>query len=478
MIRAVDLFAGAGGWDIAARQLGIETFGIELDKDAYATQLAAGHVVFHGDVRNAGNTIKGDFALIADGLIASPPCQTFSAAGKGSGRANLDLVLDVLDQLVMGDVLNYDRFDDERTGLVLEPMRWILDAFERDQPYEWVALEQVPAVLPVWQAYADILLGLGYSTDVGILHAEQYGVPQTRKRAILVAHLGKDAKLPTPTYSRYYPRTPDKIDPGTERWISMAEWLGWGMTARPYPVIASSRTTGGPDKEKVGGSEARAAIYRERAAGRWLVSNTSENATVRSDDEPAPTMHFGDRLNKMTWERRSLGDRYASRGTIRDVNEPAPTVTSSIDNGNYRWSDEDAPGPGRWVQRRNSGPGAEREPRPVDDAPSYTIRASGSGMHPSGTEWVEERPATSVCGDGRVMKPGHKCRNPETCHPGSPPESAFSGSIRVSLEEAAALQTFPPGYPFQGTKTSQFRQIGNAIPPVLAYAILAELIKE
>jgi DNA (cytosine-5)-methyltransferase 1 len=520
MTRAVDLFAGAGGWDIAAKRLGIETFGVEIDADAYATQVAAGHVVFLGDVRAASDAMRTDFVQIMDGLIASPPCQTFSAAGKGAGRKNLDLVLGWAYALAEGVELDYSQFEDERTGLVLEPLRWILDAYEREQMYEWIALEQVPAVLPVWKAYSDILLTLGYSTDVGLLHAEQYGVPQTRKRAILVAHRSKPAKLPTPTYSRYHSRTPDKVDPGTEKWISMAEWLGWGMTHRPYPVIASSRTTGGPDKEKVGGSEARAAIYRERDAGRWVVdtgnftavardedggrskagsvpyerdvdapaptvtgasgrwsyrSNTSENATVRDIDEPAPTLHFGDRLNKATWE--SMGDRRASRGTVRGVDEPAPTVMSSMDNGNYQWSANGAPGPGRWVQRRNSGPGAERTPRPVDEAPSYTIRANGSGSHPSGAEWAAERPATTVQSTDRIGRPGHKCMT-EDCHPGKGTDNQFDGSVRVSLEEAAALQTFPPGYPFQGTKTSKFRQIGNAIPPVLAYAILAELIKE
>ncbi|MFD9904539.1 DNA cytosine methyltransferase [Streptomyces sp. NPDC059063] len=49
-------------------------------------------------------------------------------------------------------------------------------------------------------------------------------------------------------------------------------------------------------------------------------------------------------------------------------------------------------------------------------------------------------------------------------------------SVRISIQEAAALQTFPPGYPFQGTKTRQFEQIGNAVPPLLATAALRPLI--
>lgn len=42
---------------------------------------------------------------------------------------------------------------------------------------------------------------------------------------------------------------------------------------------------------------------------------------------------------------------------------------------------------------------------------------------------------------------------------------------RITVEEAAALQTFPRGYEFQGRQVAQFRQIGNAVPPNLAYRV-------
>jgi DNA (cytosine-5)-methyltransferase 1 len=72
----------------------------------------------------------------------------------------------------------------------------------------------------------------GYDVKVEILNAEQYGVPQTRKRAILVARRGGPVHLPRPTHSRYYSNNPAKLDDGVKKWVSMGSALGFaGFTA-------------------------------------------------------------------------------------------------------------------------------------------------------------------------------------------------------------------------------------------------------
>jgi DNA (cytosine-5)-methyltransferase 1 len=388
---ADDLFAGAGGWDLAAAKLGIHARGVENMKEARATRDAAGLTTIHDDVW----TFAPDGN--AEGLIASPPCQTFSAAGKGSGRKALDDVLGAIwsDAHMSLDHLRDvgEKVGDDRTALVLTPLHFAMTG-----GYDWLAWEQVPTVLPVWQACAEVLRANGWKAWAGLSQAEMYGVPQTRKRAFLIASRNGITAAP-PTHSRYYSRSPEKLDPGVQKWVSMAEALG---------------------------------------------------------------------------------------GAIADG------------------------------QARNSGPGAAREPRSIDH-PSYTIRAQGSGSHPSGVEWVLwsspsgitgpvvrsiDHPAATVTGaDNHYVftpeewatrnhdrpLPTWAFNRPSTTIVGSfkPEIVAAPGyrttvsrqnapnSVRVTVEEAGVLQSFPADYPWQGAKGKQFLQCGNAVPPGLALHALA-----
>lgn len=238
---ADDLFAGAGGWDLAANALGIHARGVENMKEARATREAAGLETIHDDVW----TYVPDGA--ATGLIASPPCQTFSTAGKGAGsKALADVLRGIRDGYAQD--IEHLRFlglevGDERTALVLTPLHFALTG-----DYEWLAWEQVPTVLPVWEACADALRAQGWNVWTGLLYSEQYGVPQTRKRAFLLASRTRQVAPPAPTHSRYYSNAPERLDEGVPQWVSMAEALGWGLKERPSPTVTGGGTeTGGAE---------------------------------------------------------------------------------------------------------------------------------------------------------------------------------------------------------------------------------------
>ena len=46
---------------------------------------------------------------------------------------------------------------------------------------------------------------------------------------------------------------------------------------------------------------------------------------------------------------------------------------------------------------------------------------------------------------------------------------SVDGKLRyLTVAEVAALQAFPPGHPWQGPKSLKYKQVGNAVPPILA----------
>lgn len=91
-------------------------------------------------------------------------------------------------------------------------------------------------------------------------------------------------------------------------------------------------------------------------------------------------------------------------------------------------------------------------------------------------EWTRRRPATTVCPTARISAPPRE-RDPARRKPGGRPPSQWVGSVRVTVEQAAALQGFGPGYPWQGTRTRCFLQIGNAVCPPVARRVLAAAMR-
>ena len=194
-------------------------------------------------------TVADDESFVADGIVVHN-CPDFSQAGKKAG-------LDGASGWLTGQVLVYAE--------TLRPA--------------WVLAEQVPTkpVLVLFEQYAARLRELGYRARVMVLNAADYGVPQARRRAVLLAHRN-DFAAPVPTHAKDGP-TLDGLPP----WRTMSDALGWGFTERPALTVTSQRAGSGLRFE--GGSGARRTFAREQAAGRWsprLVDGRFEHEADRA----------------------------------------------------------------------------------------------------------------------------------------------------------------------------------------------------
>lgn len=166
----LSLFTGGGGLDIGLEMAGLETIAC-VDNDPESCKTLRFNRpkwnVFEGDIREYAP--KGSFDLVVGG----PPCQGFSTAGKGNP-------------------------DDPRNFLWREYFRIV----ENVRPLA-LLLENVAGMANKKNAhhlneFIEHLKTLGYKVAYGIVDAADFGVPQHRKRLIVLAGLGWQPQLPQP----------------------------------------------------------------------------------------------------------------------------------------------------------------------------------------------------------------------------------------------------------------------------------------
>lgn len=195
---AVELFAGGGGVAVGLKRAGFRVAAaVELDKFAAQTYRANHRkcLLLEEDVRK----VEGSRLLQAAGgridlLAACPPCQGFSS------------------------LTNKYRTEDERNTLVLEVARIV----EETLPTA-VMLENVPGLagkgMPLFEEFLSRLEALGYKHQWRVVQLADYGIPQRRRRLVLLAGRGFGIDIPDRTHS---------IDgkKGLKKWVTLRTAIG------------------------------------------------------------------------------------------------------------------------------------------------------------------------------------------------------------------------------------------------------------
>ena len=182
-LTAVDIFAGGGGLTVGLKRAGFHVAAaVELEPHAFATYKAN-----HPEVR----CLKQDIATVSgsallehartdciDLLAGCPPCQGFTSL-----------------------TAKYKENEDPRNHLVLEMARLT----EETRPRA-IMMENVPGLMRkgggLYQQLRDRLEALGYLLTEDVLQVADYGVPQLRRRLVLLGGLGFEISLPVATHSR------------------------------------------------------------------------------------------------------------------------------------------------------------------------------------------------------------------------------------------------------------------------------------
>lgn len=159
----IGLFSGAGGLDMGFERAGFNViWANEFDKKIWDTY-SFNHPNTKLETRSIID-IKADEIPDCDGIIGGPPCQSWSLAGSMRG------------------------IDDKRGQLFLDYLRILEDK----KPKFFVA-ENVPGMLSPTHIKAflnirDMFIEAGYNVNYKLLNSNDYGVPQERKRVILVGY--------------------------------------------------------------------------------------------------------------------------------------------------------------------------------------------------------------------------------------------------------------------------------------------------
>jgi DNA (cytosine-5)-methyltransferase 1 len=367
-------------------------------------------------------------------LIGGPPCQAYSLVGRAR---NSKLIKDNAEKW---------QFDKRRTlykrylyfirqlqpdVFVMENVKGMLSATIEDELVFNKVRHDLKSIGGKYKLYSLVTDKDPESLEANdfIIQSENYGIPQKRHRVIILG------------VSKHITKCPSILSPKPE--ITVEECIGdlpklrssFSKKEKQYMDNAESwKSLVSSFLVKAGAGDG--AVISEYTGGEWVLCNGNDG-----------TLSTWYRPHKM-----SGVPNHASRSHIaKDIERYVHFATRAEE----------------WGFSPKIGD------LPIELLPDHRNVDILRGLTPKGhvniafsdrfRVQIRDEPSTTIT--SHISKDGHYYIHYD-------PAQARSLTVR----EAARLQTFPDDYRFEGTRTSQYHQVGNAVPPYLAYQI-AEIVK-
>jgi len=455
--RVLDLFAGCGGLSLGFQSAGFEIrAAIESDPDAARSHGVNFHASSpeHCRARDIIVTHPEDLAAelnlgpvesAFDVIVGGPPCQAFARVGRSKLRE--------IDE-------HPEAFrHDARARLYLEYLRYV-DAF---QPLA-VLIENVPDVLNhgghnIAEEICEVLEGKGYVCGYTLLNAAYYGVPQTRERMFLIAYRREVAAriiFPAPTHWVELPPGYDGTRAVALKLLNQGDLRG---DVHNYidPPEASGRLAAAVTAEAALGDLPPIYARKQLEAGTLRRGARRFDKPVRTDGRRKVSDYCELMRSWPGFEAQEVLLDHVIRYLPRDY--PLFARLNAGDQYPEAWQHALDMLEERMAELKRQGTAIRPGTAAYERLKASIVPPYDPGKFPN--KWRKmwrDQPARTLM--AHLGKDGYSHIHYDSAQ-----------ARTISVREAARLQSFPDGFVFCGTMNPAFRQIGNAVPPLLAKAL-------
>ena len=450
-VRVLDLFAGCGGFSLGFQTAGFKLIGaVECDPAAARTHtrnLLPEHTPQSLDIKDADpDTLgsaywPGDPQESVDVIVGGPPCQTFARIGRAKLRSQSHREADWLD----------------RASLYSQYLRFV----ERLRPLV-IVFENVPDILNygggnIAALICEELEKLDYVASCTLLNSVFFGVPQLRERLYLIAyHRSLACRVSWPEYTHDF-----NLPNGYEDIRAYARRQERGRPSDNDPLNATPLFDGLSDRPPAISARAALEDLPRLDAVQMLEQPRWDQRTTLEHPYPQPRA-----------KARSYGELMRTWPGFEAEEHVTGHITRRLPR-DFRIFAQMAPGD----QYPRAHAIAERlfaeelNRRASSEIPVGEGSAEWAALHKayvppySPKKFPNKWRKIDAAGPSRTLMAHLSHDSYSHIHYDN------SQARTITVREAARLQSFPDGFRFNCSMNDAFKQVGNAVPPLVSYAL-------